>query len=135
MSTSLPLCRVAVGILLNPQQQILIAERPAHASYAGFWEFPGGKLETGETIEAALRRELFEEVGVEVLHSEHLITVSYTQPKMEVELYVHKILSFAGEPSGCEGQRIRWVELDQLSAYTFPPANSAIVQKLLEQMS
>ena len=89
---------VAVGVILDPGQNILITRRAADTHQGGLWEFPGGKLESGETPERGLDRELFEELGVRVLSSRPLIRVHHDYGDRHVLLDVHMISAFAGEP-------------------------------------
>ena len=120
--------RVAVGVLRDQAGRVLIALRPSHKHQGDFWEFPGGKIEFGESSETALRREIFEELGVVVHHSVPLISVPFTYPEKQVLLEVREITDFEGEPQGKEGQIIRWVSLEELDVYSFPPANAPIVK-------
>jgi 8-oxo-dGTP diphosphatase len=92
------------------------------------WEFPGGKLEPGETIESALRRELREEVGINVISTRPLIRVHHDYPDRNVLLDVWRVERFSGTAAGHEGQPLRWVLPGQLSRYRFPAANTPIVK-------
>lgn len=128
------LVHVAVGVVINTDCQVLIALRPAHASLAGLWEFPGGKIEANETVVQALKRELFEEVGIEVLETEALMTTEYVDDisSRKILLDVHQVLSYKGTPYGKEGQEIRWVHPETLKELRVPPANHLIVKKVME---
>ena len=121
---------VAVGLVFNEHGQILIAQRPAHTSHPGFWEFPGGKIESGETAEQGLVRELQEEVGITPLIYTALKEVPYDYATKKVLLKVFRIESFEGEPYGAEGQVIRWVNIAELKDYQFPAANKIIMSEL-----
>jgi 8-oxo-dGTP diphosphatase len=103
-----PVTEVAVGILIRPDGSFLLAQRPAGKPYEGYWEFPGGKLEPGETVEAALARELEEELGIQIDSSEHWRVLEHDYPHAYVRLFFHKIRSWRGEPSGLEGQAFLW---------------------------
>lgn len=118
---------VAVGVIVRPDGCVLIAQRPAHTPLGGYWEFPGGKLEAGEGVEAALVRELKEELAIEVLVQRPLIRVRHTYPDRKVLLDVWRVICVSGEPVGMQGQAVRWVKPDQLPRYTFPEANQPIV--------
>ncbi len=118
---------VAVGLVFNEREQILIAQRTPQQEQGGLWEFPGGKLEAAETVGEALIRELKEEVGIDVLDFTQLETVDYAYGTKKVRLFVCRITAFSGEARGCEGQAIRWVVLDELQDYPFPSANEAII--------
>lgn len=124
------LVRVAVGVVTDSQGRILIALRPEHVHQGGLWEFPGGKVHAEETLEQALRRELWEELGIEVRASEPLIRIRHDYPDKSVLLEVHRVTSFKGEACGKEAQPIRWVSPQALFDYKFPQANWAIVQAL-----
>ncbi|MCM2131033.1 Nudix family hydrolase [Larsenimonas rhizosphaerae] len=119
---------VAAAAIYNDQGQVLIARRPSIADQGGLWEFPGGKLEVYETGREALKRELKEELGIEIEHAQPLIRVHYEYPDKFILLDVWEVRQFSGEPYGCEGQAVRWVDIDGLSRYPFPPANGPIVK-------
>jgi len=121
---------VAVAVIRNREGEILITQRPDHLHKGGYWEFPGGKLEMGESAEQALHRELFEELGIEVLQAQPLITVPYAYPEHHVRLNVWQVMEFEGEARGCEGQPLAWVSSDQLGEYRFPEANSPIIRAI-----
>lgn len=122
---------VAVGVVFNDSGQVLIAKRLAHQHQGDCWEFPGGKIEANETVGQALKRELFEEVGITVTHHEPWMTVEHDYHDKAVCLKVHKITAFQGEPRGCEGQVVKWVLPSALLSLPFPMANQSIVQALL----
>ena len=120
--------RVIVGILVNDQNQVLIARRPLHVDHGGFWEFPGGKIEDLETPYNALVREINEEVGLQVLDAQYLTEINHDYKCKQVTLLVYRVLSFQGIPRCRENQiDLRWVNLSDLSAYSFPEANQAII--------
>jgi 8-oxo-dGTP diphosphatase len=123
----LNLIRVAVGIIKNPQGQVLIALRDDARHQGGLWEFSGGKIEVGETAEHALKRELKEELGIEVVHATPLITIQHQYPDKAVQLQVFTIDQFTGEPHSAENQPIQWVNPSDLKNYAFPAANLAII--------
>ncbi|GLR63133.1 Nudix family hydrolase [Marinospirillum insulare] len=119
---------VAAAAIINDKGQVLIARRPAGVDQAGLWELPGGKLAPYETGFQALKREIGEELGIEVLKARPLIRVRHSYSNKTVLLDVWKVLEFAGEPWGREGQPIRWVAVDDLVNYTFPAANKPIIK-------
>lgn len=121
------LVHVAVGVIINADGKILIAKRPLAAHQGGLWEFPGGKVDPGETIEQALVRELREELAINVLASEPLIQIRHHYPDKSVLLDVHKITQFDGAPCGNEGQPVLWVDAKQLGEFEFPAANRPII--------
>ena len=118
---------VVAAVIRRPDGQVLLAQRAAHQHQGGLWEFPGGKVEAGEAVEAALARELREELGIEVLASRPLIRVSHDYPDKQVLLDVHEVSRFTGEPHGAEGQPLAWVAPRDLAQYDFPEANKPIV--------
>lgn len=124
------LIHVAVGVITDTQQNILIALRPDHADQGGLWEFPGGKLESTETVEQALQRELFEELGIQSVGMRPLIQVKHDYSDKTVLLDVWWVDRFKGEAQGKEGQPIRWVSAEQLAGYRFPEANEPIVKAI-----
>lgn len=119
---------VAVGVIENNLGQILIAKRPESAHQGGLWEFPGGKVDSGENCQQALLRELNEELAIQVENSEPLIQIRHDYNDKSVLLDVHKVTCFSGEPKGNEGQPVRWVNPEFLSEYAFPAANQPIIQ-------
>lgn len=119
---------VAVGVVENKQGEILIAKRPDHLHQGGLWEFPGGKLEQGESVLTALQREFLEEVALQIERSEPLIRIPYSYPDKSVLLDAQRVTAYQGEATGLEGQAIRWVNKDQLSQYEFPAANAPIIK-------
>lgn len=124
------LIHVAVGVIQNPKGQVLIAKRPMHVHQGGLWEFPGGKVESGETVERALTRELNEELGINVLATAPLIQIRHDYGDKAVLLDVHWVRTFSGSARGAEGQDVRWVDVAALADYEFPAANVPIVKAI-----
>ena len=122
--------QVAVGVLGDAAGRVLIARRAADSHQGGLWEFPGGKLEPGETLQQALDRELHEELGVRVLATEPLIRVLHHYPGRSVLLDVHRVLAWSGEPSAREGQPLRWVCPATMTGLNFPAADHPIINAL-----
>ncbi|WP_415753441.1 Nudix family hydrolase [Pseudomonas leptonychotis] len=118
---------VAAAVIRGKDGQILIAKRCDDKHQGGLWEFPGGKVEDGETAQAALARELEEELGILVTTARPLIQVRHDYPDKHVLLDVWDVSAFTGEPHGAEGQPLAWVSAKQLSEYEFPAANRPIV--------
>lgn len=106
--------RVAVGVLQDPLYSIFVAERPQGTYYGGFWEFPGGKVEPGESFYEALTRELQEELGIHVQAAQPLIQFSHHYPERTVWLDVWKVTAYEGIPQGLEQQKTAWVPLSDL---------------------
>ena len=103
-----PIVEVAVGILINSEQSILLGQRPEGKPYAGYWEFPGGKIEAGETLVQALRRELQEEINVSINDANEFLVIEHNYPHAYVRLHVGIIRQWSGTPRGCEGQALSW---------------------------
>ncbi len=121
---------VAVGVILDPDNHVLLAKRPEHLHQGGKWEFPGGKVEANESTTDALVRELKEEVNLDINDTEPLMTISHDYPDKQVLLDIHTVKSFSGEAKGLEGQLVEWVALADIESYEFPEANKAIVEAL-----
>lgn len=122
---------VAVGVIVDRQQrQVLVSQRAADTHQGGLWEFPGGKLETGETVAVALARELLEELAISVSESEPMLRIEHDYVDKQVLLDVWLVTAFSGEPRALEGQPLKWVAIEQLHQLAFPVANIAIVESL-----
>jgi 8-oxo-dGTP diphosphatase len=121
---------VVAAVVCAPQGGFLLAERPPGKAYAGFWEFPGGKVEPGETLEAAVRRELREELGIAVDALHPWVTRQYTYPHATVRLNFFIVRRWHGELHGREGQRLAWQRLDALDVAPLLPANGPILRLL-----
>lgn len=126
---SLKVVNVVIGLLFNSEKRILIACRPPQVVSPGYWEFPGGKAERNEALEAALAREFMEEVGVEVSQARFLFQFEKSVIDAEIKLHLHvfEITRYSGEPRGCENQEIVFSTIDQLKDYKFLPANEKIL--------
>lgn len=121
--------QVAAGILWR-NGRFLAARRPEGKAMAGYWEFPGGKLEAGESREDALRRELREELGVMCGGIEPWQTLSHAYPDMTVTLHFMHVTDFAGEPTPHDGQQLRWVTPEEARLLSFLPADVEVVAAL-----
>ena len=119
---------VAVGVVRNPQGDILIARRPSHVHQGGLWEFPGGKVEAGESLQLALQRELHEELDIDVAQCRPLIRIPHRYPDKQVLLDVWLVEAFDGVPHGKENQPIEWRSPSELWDLAFPTANHPIIQ-------
>ena len=119
---------VAAAAIFDDRGRVLVSRRPAHVHQGDLWEFPGGKLEPGESAERALRRELYEELGIRVQAARPLIRVSHDYHDKPVLLDVWRVDNFTGTAVGCEGQAIEWVNIGSLGDYRFPAANTPIIK-------
>lgn len=124
--------QVAVGIIRNASYEIFLAQRSASSHMANKWEFPGGKIETGESAEQALARELAEETGIEVTRARAIGSADHTYEDVRVTLHFFLVEEWKGEPWGREGQPQRWVKQAELVAEEFPPANHQLIAQLRE---
>lgn len=113
---------------------MLITQRPAQAHLGGLWEFPGGKREEGESFEQCLRRELVEELGIEVTAGELLEDLTYNYPQKTVRLKFFRCSLKQGEPRAVGCADLRWVTREQLNNYTFPPADARLLDRLSRDM-
>ncbi|MDP3621623.1 MAG: NUDIX domain-containing protein [Polynucleobacter sp.] len=127
-----PVTEVAAGILLDGKRRYLMGQRPVGKPYEGYWEFPGGKIEAGETIFQALKRELHEELGIEIHASEDLMLIEHDYPHAYVRIHVSIIREWIGEPAGCENQALSWQDLDgdQLTVGPLLPAALPMIERL-----
>lgn len=126
----IPHKHIGVAVIWNDRQQILIDRRPAKGLLGGMWEFPGGKLEEGESYPECIRREIREELGIDIEVGEHLITVTHAYTHFKVSLNVYHCRHISGEPQTIECDEIRWVTLDELDDFPFPTANVKIIEAL-----
>ena len=123
--------QIAVGIIRNPNHEIFITQRAADAHMANKLEFPGGKIEAGETPEQALIRELQEEVGITLRDATLFEKQEYQFPDRHITLWFWLVDHWEGEPWGKEGQPGRWIAQNALNAEDFPPANAPVIEKLI----
>jgi 8-oxo-dGTP diphosphatase len=121
---------VAVGVIRSRDGRILVARRSANQHLGGLWEFPGGKVEAGETVNQALARELHEELGIDVLAQSALCCIQHDYPDKSVLLDVWNVHEFSGTALGKEGQPLRWLFAHELNHSDFPQANRAIIRAL-----
>ncbi|WP_242112342.1 Nudix family hydrolase [Luteimonas aquatica] len=132
MSEDAPRVEVVAGVIADAAGRILLARRTDGRDLAGLWEFPGGKREPGESAEAALIRELEEELGIRVELGDSLIAVPQRYPHKRLRLDVRRIARWRGKPRGVEGQALAWVPPAKLPAYPMPPADRPVVAALLQ---
>jgi 8-oxo-dGTP diphosphatase len=121
---------VAAAVLIRPDGRFLLAQRPPGKVYAGYWEFPGGKAESGESLAAALLRELREELGIEVVRAYPWIVEDYVYPHAHVRLHFFRVLDWHGEPHPHEGQQLAWAAIGELNVAPLLPANGPVLRAL-----
>lgn len=127
------LVEVVAGVIADARGRILLARRTEGRDLAGLWEFPGGKREPGESPEAALIRELHEELGIQAEVGAPLIAVPQQYPNKRLRLDVRRIASWrGGAPKGLDGQALAWVPPHKLASYAMPPADRPVVAALLQ---
>jgi 8-oxo-dGTP diphosphatase len=122
--------QVVAAIIVHPDGRILMAQRPAGKVYAGYWEFPGGKIEPGESEQAALARELHEELGIEVTCAYRWITRRYAYAHATVDLHFYRVVGFNGTLHAREAQAFRWQRLHAIDVDPILPANGPIIAAL-----
>lgn len=123
---------VVCGIIQNSKQQILVALRQKNKDQGGLWELPGGKRHDGEAENAALSRELKEELNITVEHAQYWMTARYQYPNYKVHLHAWHVHCYQGEAEGHEGQILRWVPVNQLLMLDWPAANYPIIRALMQ---
>ena len=121
---------IAIAIVVNHKQQFLITRRKEGQHLAGKWEFPGGKVESKETIVSAMVRELKEEVGITAIEFNLFDSLTFQYDQLHLNLHFYLVSQFEGNAMGIEGQELKWIDKDQFADYEFPKANIAIINKL-----
>ncbi len=125
-----PITEVVAAVLTRPGGEVMLARRPEGKVYAGYWEFPGGKVEPGESLEAALARELHEELGIVVTRSGRWITRVFEYAHATVRLNFFRVFEWQGDPHPHEGQIFSWQLPDKVVVEPLLPANFPIVKAL-----
>lgn len=121
---------VVAGVLRDDAGRVLLAQRPAGKDHAGLWEFPGGKVDPGETPLAALARELLEELGIELHDAQPLVAVRHDYPGKAIRLHAWQVQRWTGEPQSLDGQSLAWVPVAELDGWPMPAADRPIVVAL-----
>ena len=122
---------VAVGIARDPMGRLLVGQRPACKDYPGKWEFPGGKLESGESVYQELVRAFREELGLEITRAEPAFVVRHHYPDRSVELNVWRVIDFLGKATGLEDQVVCWVAPRELAGLDFLDGNQTLVERVI----
>ncbi len=130
VGASSSIVHVAVAIITNQYNEVLVSLRAKEAHQGGLWEFPGGKLEQGESVFDALKREIFEELNISINKAFAFKKIQYNYVDKNVLLDIWRVESFSGEPVGAEGQQVKWLAINDLKVDEFPAANRAIIQAL-----
>jgi 8-oxo-dGTP diphosphatase len=121
---------VVAGVIRRDDGQLLITQRMAEDTLGGYWEFPGGKVDSGEELKAALQRELREEIGVETEIGAEIHQIVHAYPDRDVRLYFYEVRIISGEPQKLEVADLRWVTTDELMNYQFPEADRPLLNQL-----
>ncbi len=120
---------VVIGIIFNnTRDRVLLSIRASNLNQSGLWEFPGGKLEAGETILQGLRRELFEETDINVESAHHLLKLDHDYGDICIRLHAWVVDSWSGVPRGVEGQKVEWIPVENLAEIPFPAANKRLIR-------
>jgi mutator protein MutT len=122
-----PHYHVAAALIWN-NGRVLIAKRPQGSHLEGYWEFPGGKQEKGESLDECLEREIMEELGLRVKTDRALLTVEHDYGSKAISLHVFNCTCSAGEPKALEGQEIRWVAPGDFFKFSFPPPDMKVLE-------
>ncbi len=128
--TTVPHKIIGVAVIWNDAGQILIDRRKPGGKMGGLWEFPGGKVEPGESIATCVAREVQEELGIQIAVGESLMTIDHDYTEFTLTLHVHHCRHLSGVPQTIECDEIRWVMPAELGQFTFPAANDVIIQAL-----
>ena len=126
-----PYIDVSAGILADENGRVLITEVVSDGPFQGMWEFPGGKIADGETAEAALIRELQEEIGIEALTLAPFMLLEHDYPDRSVRLHFFEVNKWHGEPTGIDGQKLRWIMPAEIDPGCLLPADAPVIAKLL----
>ncbi len=123
---------VVAAAIIWQKDRILLSKRKPESYLGGLWEFPGGKKEFGETLEDCLRREVKEELGVEISEPVWFHALHYQYPGKMVELYFYTCSIILGIPQALECAEIAWVHKHELISYEFPPADIPVIHKIIQ---
>jgi 8-oxo-dGTP diphosphatase len=130
-----PRIDVVIGIVLGTGGRVLVCRRKTDGHLAGYWEFPGGKREAGESSEQCLLRELQEELAIRVRPTAALDVIEHDYPAVRVRLHPYLCAHTGGEPKAIGCDRFEWVDPPRLCDYRFPPANASLIAQLVHRLS
>ena len=133
MKRSKELLNVAIGIIIDTENKVLLNKRKKNTTLSGYWEFPGGKIKSNETPDQALSRELFEELGIKIVATDPLDSIEYQYAEHDVVLLPFRIIDYTGTPKGLEGQELKWCSVNWLQNVNILPANCFLIERLLEK--
>ncbi|MBA3966003.1 MAG: 8-oxo-dGTP diphosphatase MutT [Nitrospirales bacterium] len=123
---------IVAAAIIWQKDRILLSRRKPESHLGGLWEFPGGKKEFGETLEDCLRREVKEELGVDISEPVWFHALHYQYPEKMVELYFYTCFIILGIPQALECAEIAWVHKHELISYEFPPADIPVIHKIIQ---
>jgi mutator protein MutT len=137
VNLELPHKQIGVAVIWNQAGQILIDRRKVGGTMGGLWEFPGGKIEAGETVAECIAREIREELAIEISVGAQLISIEHTYSTFQLTAIVHHCQHLSGIPQPIESEEVRWINASDLNDYQFPAANDAIIRaiQLVERVS
>ena len=130
-----PQIDVVIGVVLRTDGDVLVCQRKPEGHLGGYWEFPGGKREPGESLERCLARELHEEVGIEVRPLTALQVIEHDYPAARVRLHPYLCVHTAGDPQPLGCQRLQWIAPRRLTEFRFPPANEGLIETIIAHLS
>ena len=119
-----------VAAIIRKDDEILITQRPDGVHLSRLWEFPGGKVEAGETLEIALQREIREELGIKIRVDDEFFTVEYDYPTKSVRLHFFNCVVLEGNVQPLHVADLRWIKIENIDGYRFPPADGDLIRKL-----
>jgi 8-oxo-dGTP diphosphatase len=123
---------IVAAAIIQREEKFLLSKRKPESDLGGFWEFPGGKTEPGETLEACLRREVKEELGIEISEPQLFHSLRHQYPEKKVELHFFTCSILQGQPQALDCAEIAWVHKHELISYQFPPADIPVIKKLVQ---
>jgi len=133
LKRSKELLNVVIGIIIDTENKVLLNKRKKNTTLSGYWEFPGGKIKPNETLNQALSRELFEELGIKIGNTDPLDSIEYQYSEHDVLLLPFRIIDYKGTPRGLEGQELMWCPLNRLQNVNILPANRFFIEMLFEK--